>query len=119
MNTSLQQAPRPNENGQFQSADRRQKTDNSITQCDDRRKQTDRRHLIGRRASDRQHPNLSFQNERIKNAPAEMQADNKSQLNEIAAKSRSAAQVLSEDEIRFLLDGHRVGNSDDQDTQPS
>ena len=99
MSTLPQQTPRPDTNGQRQCTDHRRKTDNGITQSADRRQQPDRRRLSGRRASD-----PSFQMERGKNAPAGERGGSTSQARETAAKSRLAAHVLSEDEVRFLLD---------------
>ena len=73
-------------------------------QDNDRRQQTDRRRESGRREADQQHPEQSFQLDRIKNAQTEEHFGNDSRNRETTLKSRPVVHALSEDEIRFLLD---------------
>jgi len=59
--------------------------------------------VSGRRESDQRNPEESFQLDRLKNEQAEKQSANNARNRETTVKSRPVAQVLSEDEIRFLL----------------
>ncbi len=77
---------------------------NETAQGTDRRRQKDRRRVSGRRESDQQNPEESFQLDRLKNELEQKRAAKNSYPRETTVKSRPVAQVLSEDEIRFLLE---------------
>lgn len=76
---------------------------NRRTQDDDRRKQTDRRRDRGRREDDPQHPGQFSQTDRNNNAQPEEHTRINLSNHVVNSKSKKFSYVLSEDEIRFLL----------------
>jgi hypothetical protein len=64
------------------------------TRGNDRRQQTDRRRVSGRRETDQEQPEESFQRD----------GDNDAHRRKTILNSRPAGRAISDDEIRFLLD---------------
>jgi len=72
------------------------------TRGDDRRQQTDRRRVSGRRETDQQ-PEESFRLDGIQNEQANKQSAITSHHRGATVKSWPATQILTEDEIKFIL----------------